>query len=92
MKSVCVGIIFVRKMPVPFTTMRLICHGSQGRLSGQLYTQFDYLPMNKITTIVRNIERQIVGENLNIKEEKAISVKAKVLGVKTTNKTWGPYR
>ena len=52
------------QMPVAFTTLRLICDGIEGRLSGQLYVHIDYLHMNKITTIVRNIERQNAGENM----------------------------
>ena len=74
------------QMPVAFTTMRLICHGIEGRLSGQLYVQFDYLHMNKITTIVRNIERQNAGENMISKEGKVNSVTAGYLGVKITIK------
>ena len=49
---------------------------------------FDYLHMNKITTIVRNIERQNAGENMISKEGKVNSVTAEYLGVKITIKIW----
>ena len=77
------------QMPVAFTTMRLIRIIIEGRLSGQLYIHFNYLHMNKITTIVRNIERQDAGEDMIAKEGKMNSVTAKYLGVKITIKTWG---
>ena len=76
------------QMPVEFTTMRLICHGIEGRLSGQLYVQLDYFHLKKVTTIVRNIERQNAGENMISKEGKVNSVTAEYLGVKITIKIW----
>ena len=76
------------QMPVAFTITRLICHGIEGRLSGQLYVHFDYLHLNKITTIVRNIERQNTGENMIFKEGKVNSVTADYLGVTITIKVW----
>ena len=75
-------------MPVAFTRMRLICRGIEGRLSGQFYVQFDHLHMNKITTIVRILERQNAGEIMISKEGKVNSVTAEYLGVKITNKNW----
>ena len=77
------------QMPVAFTTKRLICLGIEGRLSGQLFVQFDYLHMNKITTIVRNIKKkQNAGENMISKEGKVNSVTADYLDVKITTKIW----